>query len=142
MEPRISIITLGVADMARSLAFYRDGLGLPTSGTAENPIIFFKTTGTALALYPYEKLAKDVAEAFNVPRSKFPGFAFAHNVRTRDEVDLTLTQAQAAGGTIESPAHDTFWGGYAGYFADPDGYLWEVAYGAFDFNEDGSLKIP
>ncbi len=142
MEPRISIITIGVSDLERSFKFYKDGLGIPTSGSPDQPIIFLKTSGTTLALYPYEKLALDVSEAFNVPRSKFPGFAFAHNVREKHQVQEVLDLAVAAGGTLEKPAHDTFWGGYAGYFADPDGYLWEVAYGAFDFNPDGSLMIP
>ncbi len=141
MEPRISIITLGVQDLERSFRFYSEGLGLPVGWGPEKAIVFFRTNGTTLALYPYEKLALDVSEAFNHPRSKFPGFALAHNVRTREEVAPLLDRAKAAGGTIEKPAHETFWGGYSGYFADPDGYLWEVAYGAFAFNEDGSLNI-
>jgi catechol 2,3-dioxygenase-like lactoylglutathione lyase family enzyme len=141
MEPRISIICLGVADLERSLAFYRDGLGLPTTRSASDGIVFFQTDGTCLELYPYDELARDVSEAFNVPRSKFPGITLANNVRSRDEVDRVLETAEAAGARIERPAHDTEWGGYSGYFSDPDGYLWEVAYGAFDFNEDGSLRI-
>ncbi|MGF1455300.1 MAG: VOC family protein [Alphaproteobacteria bacterium] len=141
MEPRISIITLGVQDLERSFRFYCDGLGLPVGWGLEKSIVFFETNGTKLALYPYEKLALDVSEVFNHPRSTFPGFALAHNVRRKDEVAPLLERAQAAGGKIEKPAHDTFWGGHSGYFSDPDGYLWEVAYGAFDFNEDGSLKI-
>jgi catechol 2,3-dioxygenase-like lactoylglutathione lyase family enzyme len=141
MEPRISIITLGVQDLERALRFYRDGLGLPTTRDADSGIIFFQTQGVCLALYPYEELARDVAEAFLVARSKFPGVTLAHNVRTRDEVDAVLRQAQAAGARIEKPAQDTAWGGYSGYFSDPDGYLWEVAYGAFDFLDDGSLII-
>jgi len=142
MEPRISIITLGVADLARACAFYRDGLGFPTSKTPEDGIVFFRTGGTCLALYPYDELAKDVGDAFVMPRSKFPGITLAHNGRTQDEVDQVLALAERAGGTIEKPAGDTFWGGYSGYFSDPDGYLWEVASGAFEFHEDGSLKIP
>src|SRR3954451_21931914 len=128
MEPRISIITLGVRDLDRSLRFYRDGLGFPTTRTADQGIIFFQTNGTSLALYPYEELAKDVAPEFNVTRSKFPGITLAHNVRTKEDVDRLLEQAQHAGATIEKPAHDTFWGGYSGYFSDPDGYLWEIAW--------------
>jgi catechol 2,3-dioxygenase-like lactoylglutathione lyase family enzyme len=141
MEPRISIICLGVSDLERSLRFYRDGLGLPTTRSAEDGIVFFQTNGTCLELFPYEELARDVSDEFNVPRSKFPGITLAHNVRTRAEVDEVLRVAEAAGAKIEKPAHDTEWGGYSGYFSDPDGYLWEVAYGAFDFNEDGSLAI-
>src|SRR3954451_2106449 len=141
MEPRISIICLGVRDLERSLLFYRDGLGLPTTRRAEDGVIFFQTQGATLELFPYEELARDVSEDFVVPRSKFPGITIAHNVRTREEVDEVLRAAVAAGARIEKPAEDTFWGGYSGYFSDPDGYLWEVAWGAFDFNDDGSLKV-
>jgi len=141
MEPRISIITLGVADLERSLRFYRDGLGFPTTRKSQEGIIFFQTSGTCLALYPYEELAKDVSKEFAVARSKFPGITLAHNVRTKEEVDQVMRQAEAAGGKIEKLAAATFWGGYAGYFSDPDGYLWEVAFGAFAIREDGSLVI-
>jgi catechol 2,3-dioxygenase-like lactoylglutathione lyase family enzyme len=137
----MSIICLGVEDLERSLRFYRDGLGLPTTRKAEDGIVFFQTQGTCLELYPYQELAKEVSEDFNVPRSKFSGITIAHNVRTREEVDQVLAAAEAAGAKIEKPAVDTFWGGYSGYFSDPDGYLWEVAWGAFEFNADGSLKI-
>lgn len=141
MEPRISIITLGVQDLARSLRFYRDGLGFPTTRDVDGGIIFFQTQGTCLALYPYAELAEDVSGAFLAGRSKFPGITLAHNVRTRGEVDAVLLRAEAAGARIEKSARDTAWGGYSGYFSDPDGYLWEVAYGAFDFRDDGSLII-
>ncbi len=141
MEPRISIICLGVADLERSFNFYKNGLGLPTTSSVKEGIVFFQTNGTCLELYPYDKLAKDVSEEFNVPRSKFTGITLAHNVRTKEQVDQVLKRAEAAGAKIEKPAQDTDWGGYSGYFSDPDGYLWEVAYGAFDFNEDGSLII-
>jgi catechol 2,3-dioxygenase-like lactoylglutathione lyase family enzyme len=142
MEPRISLITLGVRDLERSLRFYRDGLGLPTTWTGDKGVIFFKTAGTCLALYPYEKLAEDVSPRFPTGRAAFPGITLAHNVRRKEEVDEVLKQAQAAGGKIEKPAQNAFWGGYSGYFSDPDGYLWEVAWGAFEFREDGSLLIP
>ncbi|MBA3273846.1 MAG: VOC family protein [Chthoniobacterales bacterium] len=142
MEPRISLITLGVDDLERSLRFYRDGLGFPTTWTPDKGVIFFKTRGTALALYPYKSLAYDVGEAFHVPRTKFPGITLAHNVREREEVDQLLAQAEAAGGRIEKLGQKAEWGGYSGYFSDPDGYLWEIAWGAFPFNEDGSLQIP
>jgi uncharacterized protein len=141
MEPRISIICLGVTDLERSLRFYRDGLGLPTTRRAEDGVIFFQTRGVTFELFPYAELAADIGPDWNVPRSKFPGFTIAHNVRTKAEVDDVLAQAAAAGARVEKPAEDTFWGGYSGYFSDPDGYLWEVAWGAFDFNEDGSLKV-
>jgi catechol 2,3-dioxygenase-like lactoylglutathione lyase family enzyme len=142
MEPRISLITLGVSDLERSLRFYRDGLGLPTTWNVDKGVIFFQTSGTTLALYSYESLAKDVSDAFVGPRSKFTGITLAYNTRTKEEVTQVLALAQRAGATIEKPAQDTFWGGFAGYFSVPDGYLWEVAYGAFPLREDGSLIIP
>ncbi|MDP1719457.1 MAG: VOC family protein [Candidatus Nanopelagicaceae bacterium] len=141
MEPRISIITLGVADLERSCRFYRDGLKLPTTRSPESGIVFFQTRGVTLALYPYQDLAADIGSDWNEPRSKFSGITLAHNVRERDEVDEVLATAVAAGAHIVKPAADTFWGGYSGYFTDPDGYLWEVAWGAFDFNDDGSLRV-
>ncbi len=141
MEPRISMITLGVKDLSISLQFYRNGLGFPTTRKSEQGVIFFQTEGVCLALYPYEELANDVSGQFNVPRSKFPGITIAHNVRTKDEVDTIMEKAELAGGVIEKPAQNTSWGGYSGYFSDPDGYLWEIAWGAFEFNDDGSLAI-
>jgi catechol 2,3-dioxygenase-like lactoylglutathione lyase family enzyme len=142
VEPRVSLITLGVADLERSYRFYKDGLGLPTTGTPADGVVFFQTSGTTLALYPYEDLARDVGPGWQEPRSRFTGISLAHNVRERHEVDAVLELAAAAGATIVKPAADTFWGGYGGYFADPDDYLWEVAWGAFEFNEDGSLRVP
>ena len=141
MEPRISIITLGVKDLERSLCFYRDGLGLPTTRQADQGVNFFQTSGTCLALYPFDKLAQELSEDFAVEKSKFTGITLAHNVRRKEEVDAMLRQAEEAGAKIEKPAADTFWGGYSGYFSDPDGYLWEVAWGAFDFKDDGSLVV-
>jgi catechol 2,3-dioxygenase-like lactoylglutathione lyase family enzyme len=141
VEPRISIITLGVADLERSLRFYRDGLGLPTTRKAEEGIIFFQTAGTCLALYPYDALAKDIGETFLIEKSKFGGITLAHNVRSKDEVDELMERAAKAGAKIEKPAADTFWGGYAGYFSDPDGYIWEVAWGAFEMRDDGTLIV-
>ena len=142
MNPRITLITLGVKDLNRSLHFYRDGLGFPTTWTPEKGVIFFKTQGACLALYPYDELAKDAEMEAPAARPRFPGFSLAHNVRTKGEVDELMAQAEAAGATIVKPARDAFWGGYSGYFADPDGYLWEVAWGAFPIRDDGSLEIP
>jgi catechol 2,3-dioxygenase-like lactoylglutathione lyase family enzyme len=142
MESRISLITLGVENLERSLKFYRDGLRFSTTWTPDNGVIFFKTSGTTLALYPYDSLAKDVSPEFEVPRAKFSGITLAHNVREKAQVDEIMKLAEQAGAKIEKPAQDTFWGGYAGYFSDPDGYLWEIAYGAFPIREDGSLEIP
>lgn len=142
MEPRISLITLGVRDLERSLQFYRDGMGLPTTWTPDKGVVFFKTSGTVLALYPYDKLAEDAQVTPPPEPPKFNGMVLAHNVREKEEVDAVVERAIAAGAKRERPAAETFWGGYSGYFSDPDGYLWEVAWGAFPFNDDGSLKVP
>jgi catechol 2,3-dioxygenase-like lactoylglutathione lyase family enzyme len=145
MEPRVSIITLGVEDLNRSLRFYQDGLGFPTTRSPEDGIIFFQTGGVCLALYPFDKLAEDFAPGRAVPiseRSKIPGITLAHNTKSKEEVDAVLKQAEAAGGKIVKQAQDVFWGGYSGYFSDPDGYLWEVAYAdSWEFKPDGSLVI-
>ncbi len=143
MEPRISIITLGVADMPRAIRFYRDGLGFPTSAKDDAGIAFFQTSGTILALYPRDKLAEDVAPGLpSEPPPVFSGFTIAHNTRTKEEVDQVLALAERAGGRIVKHAQDVFWGGYSGYFADPDGHLWEVAWSKdMKFNPDGSLVI-
>jgi len=142
MEPRISIITLGVRDLGRSYEFYHDGLRLPTTRSPSDGIIFFQTAGTCLALYPRDELARDVAPGFPTDRSRFPGVTLAYNARTRDEVDTVLAQARNAGAVIEKPAVVTSWGGYSGYFSDPDGYLWEVAWAeSWKFHPDGSLVI-
>lgn len=142
MEPRISLITLGVKDLERSLRFYRDGLGFPTTWTPDKGVIFFKTSGVRLALFGYDCLARDIAPEFVMEKSKFGGIALAHNVREKSEVDEILKLAESAGGRIEKPGKQAEWGGYSGYFSDPDGYLWEVAWGAFPFLADGSLDIP
>jgi catechol 2,3-dioxygenase-like lactoylglutathione lyase family enzyme len=125
MEPYISLITLGVSNLVRSTAFYKQGLGLPAKEEFEG-VTFLNLRGTWLALYPREALATDahVSAAGN----GFPGFTLAHNVKSKEAVDSVLEQAKAAGANIPKPAQDTEWGGYSGYFADPDGYLWEVAW--------------
>ena len=142
MEPRISIVTLGVRDMERAYRFYHEGMGLPTTRHPDSGIVFFQTSGVCLALYPLEKLAADVSSDQSAERGLFPGVTLAHNTRSREEVDAVLASAERAGGRIEKPAQDVFWGGYSGYFSDPDGYLWEVAHAdSWEFNEDGSLVI-
>ncbi len=142
MEPRISIVTLGVADLKRSFEFYHQGLGFPTTRKPESGIVFFQTSGTCLAIYPVSALAENVSPDFPKERSRFSGLTLAHNTRSKDEVDRILRQAQEAGGRIEKPAQEASWGGYSGYFSDPDGHLWEVAYSdSWKFKEDGSLVI-
>ena len=126
MEPRISIVTLGVTDLPRSVQFYRDGLGLSLYDENTESIAFFRNSGTWLALYPREALAADVG--ISADSSGFSGVTLAHNVRSKREVDELLKVAVEAGATLVKAAEDTFWGGYSGYFADPDNHLWEVAW--------------
>lgn len=125
MEPRISLITLGVADLARATRFYADGLGLPRLKTPPS-ITFFELGKTWLALWPRESLAADAG--LSPAGSGFPGFALAHNVRSAAEVDALLAHAADHGAKVVKAGHATDWGGYSGYFTDPDGFLWEVAH--------------
>jgi len=125
MKPRISMITLGVADLARSVAFYEQGLGLPRMDSPPE-VAFFTLNGTWLALYGREALAEDAG--ISPAGSGFAGFTLAHNLASEAEVDALMAQAVAAGARLVKPAQKVFWGGYSGYFADPDGYLWEVAH--------------
>jgi catechol 2,3-dioxygenase-like lactoylglutathione lyase family enzyme len=132
MQPRITLVTLAVDDLPRAVAFYRDGLGLPTDGIVgeqfENgAVAFFELEGgLRLALWPRKSLAIDTGLTPG-PRSATE-FSVAHNVRSRPEVDAVVAQVQAAGGVLVKAPHDTFYGGYAAYFQDPDGHLWEVAW--------------
>ena len=141
MEPRVSIVTLGVGSLERAVEFYRDGLGWPLSSVSNENIAFFKTGGTVLALYPREELA---ADANTDPQGGgFSGFTLAHNVAEKQQVSPTLGEAEAAGATIVKEAQDVFWGGHSGYFADLDGHLWEVAWNPYaPLAEDGSLILP
>jgi catechol 2,3-dioxygenase-like lactoylglutathione lyase family enzyme len=126
MEPRLSIVTLGVADLARAVAFYRDGLGLAMAGDGEG-IAFFDLEGVRLALYPRAALAED-AIVIDPGPSAFSGVTLAHNLRSKADVDAFFAELTGIGAHIVKTPRDVFWGGYSGYFADPDGYLWEVAW--------------
>lgn len=140
MEQRVSLITLGVSDLALSRGFYRR-LGWQQAVTRAEGVAFFQTGGLGLALYPREYLARDAEIAIPGPGSG--AVMLAHNTRTRDEVDAILAEAEAAGASILKRGHDVFWGGYVGYFADPDGFVWEVAWNpSFAMNEDGSIRLP
>ena len=132
MKPRITVLTIGVADLERSLRFYRDGLGLATDGIVgteweHGAVAFFQLRGgLRLALYPRKEIAWDATVREGEPDPA--EFTIGHNVKDRDEVDAVLKQAETAGARIVKPAGATFWGGYAGYFQDPDGHLWEIAW--------------
>jgi predicted lactoylglutathione lyase len=138
---RVTVITLGVGDLAQATAFYS---ALFT--TRPNPdyqgVSFFELPGAWLSLYPLDKLAEDIGPDLPVSRSTFNGVTLAYNARSREEVDAVVAQAARLGARIAKAPQDTFWGGYSGYFADPDGFYWEVAWGPmFDFAEDGSLRL-
>jgi catechol 2,3-dioxygenase-like lactoylglutathione lyase family enzyme len=132
MKPRITLITLGVDDLERSLRFYRDGLGLHSQGIVgtqfeHGAVAFFDLqAGLKLALWPRKSIAHDTKLPVTAPSPT--EFTIGHNVGSKAEVDSVMDQARKAGATIVKPARDTFWGGYAGYFQDPDGHLWEVAW--------------
>lgn len=132
MKPQLTVITLGVDDLARAVAFYRDGMGLPTQGIVgtefeHGAVAFFNLqAGLKLALWPRKSLAHDTGLPLSPPSPT--GLSLGHNVESTDEVDELMAQAVNAGATIVKPAQRTFYGGYAGYFQDPEGHLWEVVF--------------
>jgi uncharacterized protein len=132
MKPRIKVITLGISDLKRSLAFYRDGMGLATEGIVgtefeDGAVVFFNMNeDLILALWPRAALAKDAKVPVSQPSPA--EFSIGHNVKSKQEVDAVMHQAAKAGTTITDPAGERFWGGYAGYFQDLDGHLWEIAW--------------
>jgi len=132
MDPRVTVITLGVDDLERALRFYRDGLGLPTPGIVgtefdHGAVVFIELqAGVRLALWPRASIAHD--SGLPVTARSATELTLGNNVRSREEVDVVMAQAEKAGATIVKRAHETFWGGYAGYFQDPDGHLWEVVW--------------
>jgi len=145
MDQRMTMVTLGVRDLARARTFYEQGLGWTQSGGVEGNVAFYQLAGgVLLGLYGLEALAEDarVALADLQPGRTFGGITLAYNVADKAAVDAALKEAAAAGATILKPAEDVFWGGYAGYFADPDGHLWEVAHNPFwTLREDGTVSL-
>lgn len=140
MEPRVSLITLGVGDLARSRAFY-EKLGFKASSMGGAEIVFFQMGALALSIFPRESLACDA----NVPAdgSGFRGITLAHNVREKDEVAAVIAEAVSAGATLVKASEAAPWGGQSGYFADPDGHLWEVAWNPFaPLGPNGELTLP
>ncbi|MED4205601.1 VOC family protein [Neobacillus mesonae] len=142
---RLNLITLGTRDIVKAHKFYKD-LGFDTSirGTESDPfIIFFRNEGSKIALHPIKELAKDINHN-NPPKilNGFPGITLAYNAKSMEEVDEVIKKAAAAGATIQKEPKKTDWGGYGGYFTDPDGYYWEVAYGEdWEFDESNMLVI-
>ena len=138
MEQRLSLITLGVADLARARAFY-EALGWRSGAEEEDDVVFFQAGGTIVALWDRDKLAEDSVVEDN---RGWGGITLAHNVRSPAEVDSVLSEAEAAGATILRSGADTFWGGYSGVFADPDGHPWEVAHNPhWTLHDDGSISL-
>jgi catechol 2,3-dioxygenase-like lactoylglutathione lyase family enzyme len=141
MKPRISVLTIAVADLERSLAFYRDGLGFPTQGIvgrefAHGAVAFLDLSGgLKLALWAQDDIAFDTG----LPKTPLcpTGFTLGHNVGERGDVDRVMNDAVTAGAEIIKPAHATFWGGYAGYFRDPDGHVWEIVWNPANLPGDG-----
>ena len=141
MEQRLSLITLGVGDLGRAIAFY-EALGWKRSMTAAGGVAFFQLGGVGLSLYPDADLAKDAGLAPRVPRG-FRGMSLAHNVRERRAVDAVVAEMEKAGGTVLKAPEDTAWGGYCAHVSDPDGHAWEIAWNpGFPLGEDGALSIP
>lgn len=139
MEQRLSLVTLGVADLARARAFYEEGLGW-IKGNSEEEVAFYQLNGLIFALWTRADLAIDanITDA----GATFSGMALAFNTRSHDEVDELLALAESAGGTIIKPAEEVFWGGYSGYFADPDGHTWEVAWNpGWAIDETGHISL-
>ncbi len=138
----LSLVTLGVSDLQRSIAFY-ETLGFQRKGKAFDGIGFFQAGACAIAVWPSDELAKDVNVAFEGMADTFRGFTLAWNCHSKSDVDAVIKMAHRAGAVVRKPARDVFWGGYSGYFSDPDGYLWEVAFNPhFPLADDGRLTLP
>ena len=143
MEPRVSLITLGVRDLAKSRHFYEAGLGWRPTVVVEDEVAFYQLGGLALGLFPQHLMAQDAGLPGDSSPGAFRGVALAHNVPNPQLVDALLTEAEQAGGRIMHPAVEQPWGGYSGHFADPDGHLWEVAWNPhFALQADGTIRLP
>ena len=140
MEQRLSLVTLGVRDLAASRAFYRR-LGWMESPPSNDHVAFFQCGGMVFALWSRDALAEDAG--VGTPGKGFANISLAQNVRSKEAVDAVLAEAKKAGATILKPGSEAFWGGYTGYFADPDGFAWEVAWNpGFEILPDGRIKLP
>ncbi len=140
MEQRVSLITLGVADVGRARVFY-ERLGWSTAVEPASDVAFFQAGGLVLALWGRAALATD--SVVRDDGGGWGGITLAHNVRSREEVDVVLQEAEAAGATIARPGAETFWGGYSGVFVDPDGHRWEVGHNPYwTLRDDGSVQLP
>jgi len=139
--PRLTVVTLGVADLTKATKFYEVVLGTPPN-TSYDGVTFIELPGTWISLFPLENLAKDISSEVPSTRSGFSGITLAYNARSKDDVISIIERAKSAGARVMKEPQDTFWGGFSGYFADKDGYCWEVAWGPmFEFTENGELKF-
>ena len=139
--PRLTVVTLGVADLSKATEFYATVLGTPPNTSYEG-VTFIELPGTWISLFPLKNLAKDISLEVPCSRGAFSGITLAHNARTKEDVIAIMERAKSAGARVVKEPQDTFWGGFSGYFADLDGYYWEVAWGPmFEFTEDGALKF-
>jgi catechol 2,3-dioxygenase-like lactoylglutathione lyase family enzyme len=142
MLPRLNLVTLGVADLERARRFYVEGLGFEASSQSNEHVVFMDAGRVALALWGRKELAED-AKLGSDAGSGFRGFSLAHNVGSNAEVDAFLEKATNAGAKLLKAGESTFWGGYSGYFADPDGFIWEVAHNPFwPLDEQGLISLP
>lgn len=140
MRQKLNLITLGVNDFEKSVAFYEKGLGWKRSDKSVDELTLFPLGGITLALHPKEELAKDVTLSYQP--SQFYGITISYNAKSEQEVNEILNHITSIGGTIIKPAQKVFWGGYSGYFKDPDGYLFEVAYNPFwELDENDNLVL-
>jgi predicted lactoylglutathione lyase len=138
---RVTILTLGVDDLGKATEFYKAILGTPPN-TSSDGITFIELPGTWIALYPFEKLAEDIFPEVPIMRSGFSGVTLAQHARSKDDVVAIIRRAESAGARIVKEPQETFWGGFSGYFADLDGYFWEVAWGPmFEFAKNGELRF-
>lgn len=139
--PRVTVITLGVTDLAKATGFYETIFGIRPHSEFEG-ISFFELPGAWLTLYPVDQLAADISPQLSPNRSGFSGITLAYNARSKDEIIAIFQEVKTAGASLVKPPQDTFWGGFSGYFSDLDGYYWEVVWGPmFDFAPDGSLRL-
>lgn len=141
MRQKLTLVTLGVRDLQKSISFFEDGLGWKRSAASQDGVAFFQLNGMVLSLFGRKELAADA----NVPEagSGFPAFSLALNAKDRAEVDSVLEQAAKAGAEIVKPAEEVFWGGYSGYFKDPEGFLFEVAHNPFwELDEKDNIILP
>lgn len=141
VRPNLTVVTLGVSDFSRSLRFYRDVLGWKTKATEKDPVAFFDLSGVVFSIYSRNSLAEDAT--VNAKGSGFSGVTFSHNARSVKEVDGVFARLKKLGAKIVKKPRKVFWGGYSGYFSDPDGHLWEVAHNPhWKLAKNGNVVLP